>query len=168
MACFIECAIIGSVELDLIQRKKVKLILNKHPDLAFKILNSQYIGDNGILYWKPETNRIRAVILKLARGHAAYECSEPQLDDPGHIAFIPIPYMSKEQMLTFNAPPEETILPENGSRAFCQMVVANNVALIPHGWIVVQEGRYRYLVSYSQQITVRIVISEYLACEVIW
>jgi hypothetical protein len=37
-----------------------------------------------------------------------------------------------------------------------------------HGWIVVQEGRYRFLASTGDGILVRMVLSEYLACEVVW
>jgi hypothetical protein len=35
------------------------------------------------------------------------------------------------------------------------------------GWVVVQEGRYRFLTS-TGAVIVRMVLSEYLACEVVW
>jgi hypothetical protein len=35
-------------------------------------------------------------------------------------------------------------------------------------WIVVQEGRYRYRVSQNDGNIVQMVLSEYLACHVIW
>ncbi|MGD0649715.1 MAG: hypothetical protein ABSA97_00995 [Verrucomicrobiia bacterium] len=35
-------------------------------------------------------------------------------------------------------------------------------------WIVVQPGRYRYLASVGDGVIIRLVISEYLGCEVIW
>ena len=35
-------------------------------------------------------------------------------------------------------------------------------------WLVVQEGRYRYQTSLDEQLGVRFVIREYLACEVAW
>jgi hypothetical protein len=35
-------------------------------------------------------------------------------------------------------------------------------------WITVQADRYRYLASTAQGTVVRIVIREYLACEVLW
>jgi hypothetical protein len=37
-----------------------------------------------------------------------------------------------------------------------------------NGWIVVQPGRYRYLAYVDSAVTVRMVLSEYLACEVVW
>ena len=36
------------------------------------------------------------------------------------------------------------------------------------GWFVVQPGRYRHLASAADGILIRIVLSEYLACEAIW
>lgn len=35
-------------------------------------------------------------------------------------------------------------------------------------WIVVQPGRYRYVAFVDDTVVVRMVLSEYLACEVIW
>ena len=39
---------------------------------------------NGIL-WQPEDERVRNVILKLARAHIAFEQNEPQLDEPANV-----------------------------------------------------------------------------------
>ena len=36
------------------------------------------------------------------------------------------------------------------------------------GWVVVQSGRYRYTVSEEVGIRVRMVLSDYLACEAFW
>ena len=48
--------------------------------------------------------------------------------------------------------------PPNGSERF-----------VTQDWVDVQEGRYRYLAFDDDgAITVRIVLSEYLACEVVW
>ncbi len=35
-------------------------------------------------------------------------------------------------------------------------------------WIVVQPDRYRYAVTETCRVLVRMVLSEYLACEVVW
>ena len=37
-----------------------------------------------------------------------------------------------------------------------------------NGWVVVQKGRYRYMAVEVDTITIRGVLSEYLAYEVIW
>jgi hypothetical protein len=39
--------------------------------------------------------------------------------------------------------------------------------LVSEGWIVVQQGRYRYAAE-SDGSMVRMVLSEYLACQVVW
>lgn len=39
-------------------------------------------SEDGSLVWMPEEDRVRRVVVKLARGHAAYELSLPQIDDP--------------------------------------------------------------------------------------
>lgn len=62
-------------------------------------------------------------------------------------------------------PPTPTFFPEVGSRAMQRM--------FDHGepgprWIVAQEGRYRFMASPGMPIIVRFVLSEYLACEVVW
>ena len=36
------------------------------------------------------------------------------------------------------------------------------------GWLVLQPGRYRYMADVDSGAVVRIVMSEYLACEVVW
>jgi hypothetical protein len=49
----------------------------------------------------------------------------------------------------------------NGEKSTLNVVINN--------WGDVQEGRYRYLpIDDGNEIKIKIVISEYLACEVIW
>jgi hypothetical protein len=36
------------------------------------------------------------------------------------------------------------------------------------GWVVVQEARYRFLTSTGGAVIVRMLLSEHLACEVVW
>jgi hypothetical protein len=50
--------------------------------------------------------------LKLARGHFAYECSEPQLNEPKRILSRPLCTMSAKQVQSFETPPVEYALPE--------------------------------------------------------
>lgn len=104
----------------------------------------------------------------MARGHAAYECSEPQLGKPEFLSIIPRCAMSSDRRAAFETPPVEHILPEIGSRAFLRAAVVNSEVILDGGWQVVQPERYRYLVSHSGPMTVRLLLSEYLTCEVIW
>ncbi len=92
----------------------------------------------------------------------------PALQRPQQIAVYPLHVLSSDALHRFETPPTESVFPEIGSRAFLQILIAGQEAHAENGWHVVQPGRYRYLVSYSGQPTVRFVLSEYLACEVIW
>jgi hypothetical protein len=71
--------------------------------------------------------------------------------------------------MALEAKPVEILYPEIGSRAFDQIVVIEDQPIqLGVSWNVVQEGRYRYLVSQSDEIAVRMVLSEYIAAEVAW
>jgi hypothetical protein len=71
-----------------------------------------------VILWKPEEDRVRAVIVKLARGHVAYEQNEPQLDEPANVAIVPLCVMSDETREAFEISPNTGLWPEVGkSRA---------------------------------------------------
>ena len=57
------------------------------------------------------------------------------------------------------------VWPEVGSRMMLRVVEGVGLA---GGWVVVEEGKYRYAVDWSSGITVRTVIWEYLATETYW
>lgn len=105
-------------------------------------------------------------MLKLARGHVAYETSESQLDEPSHVWFGPLCNLSSEQREAFETSPDTGLWPEIGSRAFVRAIMGAPEGLLRDGWLAIQPDRYRYLVS--EFMMVRIVLSEYLGCEVAW
>ena len=169
LACLMECVLCGTVEPVSVCRDKIKRVLSENTSLASRIAASCRVDENGNLLWEAEVGRVQNVILKLARGHVAYEYSEPQLEEPENVSFVPISTMSEEQMRAFETPPVGSSLPEIGSRAFHDTLVVSNQVFTQEGaWQVVQEGRYRYSVSHSDGIRVRMVLSNYLACDVIW
>jgi len=106
-------------------------------------------------------------VLKLARGHAAFELGEPRLEQPARIAFAPLETMATPVREDFEAPSITTIWPEVGSRAMQRMAVAFPYCYGPD-WVEVQPERYRYLTSVSEGVVIRMVLSEYLGCEVVW
>ncbi|HEY0153102.1 MAG TPA: hypothetical protein VGB92_13950 [Longimicrobium sp.] len=167
LACFLECTIIGSVDPAALERQKVQRIMVKKPALATRIKASQKVDEAGRLVWEPELDRVRKVVQKLAQGHAAYEYGEIQVCEPTSIEIWPLATRSREAVSRFETPPEEHIYPEIGSRAFMRGVESNWPYMVA-GWRNVQDGRYRYLVSHSKGILVRMVLGEYLACEVVW
>jgi len=169
VACFVECVICGTTELSGVQRPKIKRILAERPALAARLHQSRRV-ESGIVIWQPEIDRVQNVVVKLARGHVAYELSEPEFDKPKGIRFAPLALLNEEQLEEFERLDSDFAAapsPEIGSRAFIR--AWEGWASQPgHKWIIVQPGRYRYRVDYSEGKSVRMVLSEYLACWVAW
>lgn len=171
LACFVECVICGTTDPAVLRRPKVQAIMRRKPALAAMIEASRREQD-GRMIWVPENDRVRNVILKLARGHTNYAYSTQQTEEPAHVVFLPLESLSPEQRETFESMPESDGLaayPELGSRAFANLFVVNDKVFdIEAGWSILQPGRYRFALPNSDASAVRIVLSEYLACEVLW
>ena len=166
LACLIECILAGSTEPDRLSREKVKRIFTKRPHISVRIDSGRRQRETGGIWWNPDRDRVRKVVLKLARGHVAYETGEPQLGEPSHLWFAPLCTLSTEQAEAFEILPGTGLWPEVGSRAFFRATEGEVESSLQERWLVIQRGRYRYLVSELR--LVRIVLSEYLACEVSW
>jgi hypothetical protein len=178
LACLVESMIAGSTEPDAIRRPRVAEILRRAPALRTRI--EARIADGRGISFRDEPNRIRNVVLKLARGHAAYELSQPYREEPSRVWWCPLELMTDEQRDSYEASQVVGLLGEVGSRQSQRLLVvqvsleaANNdmksLGLIINDWIDVQEGCYRYLaVEDCDEVSIKIVIGEYLACEVVW
>lgn len=120
--------------------------------------------------WMPEEDRVRKIVLKLARGHAAFE-QIPRVDEPDEVAFTPLATLADHEIAAFENPTScgLGIWPEIGSRSFLRTARCLTGGSDSSGrWIVVEPGRYRYLVDETDGLSVQMVISEYLACSVRW
>jgi len=169
VACLIESIVCGSAEPGGVSRPKIKSALEDNPALASQLRASQHTDDDGNLIWNVKTDRVRNVFLKLARGHVAYELTLPQLGEPDQFEYAPITLLSEEQRSGFESPGQRlAIWPEIGSRAFIRASKAFGDVAGSGAWIVVQPGRYRYLVDQSKGTLVQIVLSEYLVCRIAW
>ena len=173
VACFLECAIFGSTSVDDLQRTKIKNALMHSPSLQSQIESSKQVDLFGGVTFRLDTDRMTNVVLKLARGHMAYDLY-PRIDDPIWLGFAPIHTFDSDRRRSFEDGilDDPNILPEFGTRAFFRGVVTradvpNSPVFYRNDWVVIQPNRYRYAVS-PQKSLVRIVLSEYLACEVIW
>jgi hypothetical protein len=165
LACLLECVLAGAAEPQQIPRTKIRRILTSKPELAARIEGAKQ-ALSGRTVFRPEVDRVRKVVLKLARGHAAFELNEPQLDEPVAVFFESFDNLSREERAGFECAPKTDLFPEVGSRAMQRLFITPGVT---HGnWIEVQEGRYRYMTSQASGLMVRIVIREYLACETVW
>jgi hypothetical protein len=183
LACLVECVLTGSAEPEVISRHKIARILSEKPALREMILRARQII-NGTVSFAIDYPRVRNVLLKLARGHAMFELDTPLQEGEASVEWTPLVLMDAEARVQFETPPTSSLFPEVGSRAMQRMMVVSVVLasqedpksqlvqelLLGPGWIEVQPGRYRYLATVvdTGHVIVRMVLSEYLACEVIW
>jgi len=171
-ACLIECARVGSVSEETLEREKIKQVLREKPLLSSKLDKARRVSFFGHTSFSIDGERVRGVVVKLARGHAAFELNEPQYDEPSSVTFVPLCSIEEHRLSRFEEPPPLAVWPEVGSHAMQRLLVCTSdtpgLNFIAAEWIVVQPDRYRYLVRADAGTIVRIVVREYLACEVIW
>jgi hypothetical protein len=176
--CLLETVLRGST--DAVQRPLVSGIFRRSPALRSRIEAARQEQDGKVIF-SIEEDRVKVVLLKLARGHAAYELSAVRRREPSVFSWGPLALLSDEQREFVEDIHMSDLYPEIGSRAMQRMVVAQftfagpdgveqkHDALLVHDWLEVQKGRYRYL-SYEDHsgIHVKIVIDEYLYCYANW
>lgn len=177
--CLIESVLCGSTDPEKIGRPSVARIMQNSPALRQRIENSK-TEMNGQIAFVPEIERINNVMLKLARGHAAFELSQPCRTEPDHFWWGPLLSLPKECREAFDSVHFQQLFGEVGSRNMQRFLVTQitrlaengeqqNIEMIINDWIDVQDGRYRFLaIDEMGQIVIRIVIAEYFACEVAW
>lgn len=165
---FLSSVITGSTNHEDQHIPAAKRILNRNKKLRSRIENSRYEiatkCDSVKVYWKPEGDRIKNIILKNARGHAFFEYGEPMLHDPAHVEFVVIETLTEEQRNNFEII-ETSCFPEVGSRMMTRVLTGQDLV---DSWVNVQDEVYRYAVAQNNGILVRTVIYEYLATEVHW
>jgi hypothetical protein len=179
VAALLECVLAGSTDPSKIRHERVTRSLERNPALRARLELSKR-EENGRIVFAVEEDRVRNVICKLAKGHAAYELSTPYRAAPDLIAWRAIPEMTKNEWEDFDAAYVGGVINEIGSRNMQRLLVTQihfesengeplSKNLLVNDWIEVQNGRYRYQVIDELEIVrIKIVLAEYLACEVIW
>jgi hypothetical protein len=177
--CLIESVLCGSTEPEKIHRPSVAKIMKGSPALRKRIEKSRKVIDGQIVF-EPEIKRIKNVMLKLARGHAAYELSQPCRAKPNYFWCGPLLSLPEEIQEEFNSAHFQQFFGEVGSRNMQRLLVTQitiksksgeqqNVSMLINDWINVQDERYRYIaIDDIGMLVIRIVIAEYFACEVAW
>ena len=85
-----------------------------------------------------------------------------------HLEIKPLQLMTEDEREAFECDDDALdVWPEVGSRAMQRVFVAGTDAFV-EGWVTVQEGNYRFHTSQANGLTVKIVLREYLGCEIIW
>lgn len=167
---FLSCVEAGSTAPSAQRNPKIGRALTRNPSLAARLQAAKQItvdeyGRQQIL-WLPEIERIHRVILKNARGHAFYGYGEPMLDDPVSVSAVPLMSMNQNQRNDFEeAGGPFAGWPEVGSRMMTRVMTGQD---LDDGWVNVQDDIYRYVVFQQGMLTVRSVIHNYLATEVVW
>lgn len=179
LACITECVIAGTTDPAMIRRRSVAAALTRSPALRARIESGRVVS-NGQTAFRAENDRVARVLLKLARGHAAFELAQVRHDEPTSFWWTPLELLSGQQRDEFESLCIINTLGEIGSRAHQRVLVLQATLTSPTGdtliqellvmdWVDVQENRYRYLaVEDMAAIRIKIVIAEYLACEVTW
>jgi len=163
LACFLSSVLAGSTEPEAQGREKTRRILSVKSALRERIERSKRETEGGTRFI-PEYDRARNVLIKLAQGHALYELHESCSTEPDYVMIVPFPMMSDTERAEFEQPVVASVWPEVGSRAMQRLVQGTDLS--QNGWIVVQEGRYRYSATINEGRDVRIVIDEYLAAQI--
>lgn len=167
LACLLECVAAGKTEPDNMAREKIAALMRHRPSLVAELEAARRVEAGQTVFFCDQ-ERVRKVVLKLARCHAAFEQNEPRTDEPEAIWFRPLSLMSEQEREEFEGSECGLALwPEVGSRAMMRTLVVGNEAF-GAGWLEVQPGRYRYRVSQEDGQRIQFVIREYLACEVVW
>jgi hypothetical protein len=177
--CLLESVLCGSTDPEKIGRPSVARIMRELPALRQRIEDSR-TEVNGQIAFVPEMERICNVMLKLARGHAAFELSQPCRTQPDHFWWAPLLSLSPEENEKFNSVHFQQVSGEVGSRNMQRLLVMQmtilgdngkpqNVPMLINDWIDVQDDQYRYIaIDDMGMLVIRIVVSEYFACEVAW
>ena len=93
--------------------------------------------------------------------------AKPDGGAPTYFLIAPLKTLDDEARAHFETVPSSCVWPEVGSRAMQRLIAFGN-DVTDEGWIEVQPDRYRYFVVAEGNVLVRIVVSGYLACEIIW
>ena len=115
--------------------------------------------------WIPNFTRVHNVLIKNARGHIYFEYGQPLFNDPCHVNACPLQVMNENEFTNFFRADSNSSWPEVASR-----MLERTVSQIDYvdGWVVVQEGIYRYAITEDFGFCVRIIIREYLAARIAW
>lgn len=167
MACLLDCVISGSADPEALQRQSIRRTLAARPALAKRLRVARRIVGQKTIF-DVEFDRIERVVRKMAMCHVLYELNLLVPTKEAQVWSSPFCSLRAKDASGFEdlGAGEMALWPEVGSRAMQRLIIPDGS--YENGWIHVQPGRYRYAVTQSDDIEVRMVFSEYLACEVRW
>lgn len=146
LACLLECVLCGTTDTELIKNSKIGKILKRKPKLHERLEKSKRVIE-GQIHFEGEVKRIERVIRKLAQGHAKFENSETQFEEPYKVWFQPISIMNVKERDDFFENEELILIPEVGSRAF-QCTMIDDMGVPRAYWKDVQKDNYSYSIAH--------------------
>ena len=178
LACLMQALIDGTTDPAMMSRKRIRASLERSPPLRARIDAALKLTPGPEL--DAERARITKVLLKLARGHAAFELSRAFTQEPSMFWWSPLSQLSAEALNSFEDIVHSGPLGEVGSRNSQRLMVMQLTLRGPDGslvqqgflandWVDVQDERYRYFACEAGgKAQIRIVVGEYLACYASW
>lgn len=164
VACTIEYILAEIYYEGNIQRNKIKETFEKRPHILEKIKTLCIFQNGSLKIDNSVIEKIKTVVLKIARGHFMYDCNEFLNDEDVQVLIAFKPQLEQKKLEEFNMPIVCNCLPEIGSRMSNQLCMKNNNEIeIP--WRIIDYDNYRYLISPDGIL--RMVIREFLYIEII-
>lgn len=180
VACLISCMKSGSTNPEKISDGRVSKILKDKPRLRV-LLEPIKQENDGVISFQFDEQRLKKIIHKLALGHASFELSTVLREDPESIEFWLLSSMNDNDREDFDSFEMHGLIGEVGSRKsqrpnILEIRLVNQltgepliIPMIINDWIDVQKEKYRYhTIEDGNKIIIKIVFSEFLACQVIW
>ena len=165
LACLVAVVLAGGCDAVADVSAKAARILDSKPALRAKIASARS-GAPDCPTWTAELERVEIVFRKLAQGHIYHEIAEPRVFEPDLLWAAPLTSMDPTSRQQFERVDNPNVWPEVGSRAMQRLLTGED--LQGDGWIVVQDGWYRFHVAWGGDVEVRVVLGEYLGGVVRW
>lgn len=170
-SAFLSAVLSGSTDPDLQKIATGKRVFTENKKLRARIEKSkiEYETQSGSsnIVWRPEIKRIENVVLKNSRGHAYFELGEPLMEKPNFVSLAPIPSMSKSSKAQyFGTLSSPSGWGEVGSVWMNRLMVTANWD--EYGFLEVQPDVYGFRIDTDSGISIKTVLHNYLATEVVW
>ena len=144
VACMLEVTVCGTTDPAALTRDKIARAIQRNASLASKLTSS--LGQDGYSLSAGDSERLSAVIAKMARALWAYETSETANAQDVIVRCAPIESLSDDQFQTFQRLTPHILLPEVGSRMASRILIGEN-GPYPPMWIEVQQDRFAYAIE---------------------
>ena len=170
-SAFLSAVLSGSTDPDLQNLKTGQRVFAENKKLRARIEKSKVeyetLSGQSNLVWRPEFERIENVVVKNSRGHVYFELGEPIMEKPDFVSLTPIPSMSESQKADFFGDlHNSSCWGEVGSVWMNRLVFDTDWD--EYGFLEVQPNVYCFQINTGSGISVKTVLHNYLATEVIW